>query len=523
MTQFFLQYLNKMKRSASPLFEPVLWEEHGFRILDELLLPERIKYIQVKDVSTALAAVKEMKTRAFGQVLTFLYSGALLAQQYNAGAASSLREQLALMTEQFCAVRPTFDFRGLGNFFAEWFSALPTDGNAGEWIAGQARGFAAQIIKARQERAKRTAAILPDPARVLTHCNISGELVAIAQYCNEQKKKFSVIATETRPYLQGSRLTAWELSQAGVSVSVIPDCAVAQVMARGDVNAVIVGSDRCARNGDIINKVGTYPIALIAKRHAVPFYALVQPPGSLVRGEDLEIEERPADELLHFHGRCLLTQGADRIAVRYPAFDVTPAALITNLIGFDGLFTPESFRRKFFDGSFAMVRREKAAPRHYVLVHGVPAEESYPMLAAALKGRKVHSILVPEMRPELWGARIVVRELMHRDLPTTLVSDNMMGTLFAQGQIERLFLFHRGVHERGPSGYGGALLAAQLARTHGVALELQPSKVRVDAPLDGDVATFLGERVVPAGVSIHPLETEIIPWELCGECKGSGS
>ena len=239
--------------------------------------------------------------------------------------------------------------------------------------------------------------------------------------------------------------------------------------------------------------------------------------------EDLEIEERPADELLHFHGRRLLTQGADRIAVRYPAFDITPAELITNLVGFDGLFTPESFRKKFFDGSFAMVRQEKAAPRNYVLVHGVPAEESYPLLAAALKDKKVHSILVPEMRPELWGARIVVRELMRRDLPTTLVSDNMMGTLFAQGQIEKLFLFHRGVHQRGPSGYGGALLAAQLARVHGVAIELQPSKATVDAPLDGDVATFLGERVVPAGVSIHALETEIIPWELCGECKGSGS
>jgi methylthioribose-1-phosphate isomerase len=99
----------------------------------------------------------------------------------------------------------------------------------------------------------------------LTHCNISGELVAVAAYCKEMGKEIFVIATETRPYLQGARLTAWELAQAGVSVSLIPDCAVAQVMAPGDVNAVIVGADRVAQNGDVINKVGTYPIARMAK------------------------------------------------------------------------------------------------------------------------------------------------------------------------------------------------------------------------------------------------------------------
>ncbi len=512
-----------MKPSPSPLFEPVLWDGDGFRILDELSLPGRTEYIQVKHVSTALAAVKEMRTRAFGQVLTFLYSAALLAQQYHDGAVSPLREQLALMTEQFCKVRPTFDFRGLGNFFAQWFAAMPASGNAGEWIAGQSRGLAAQILKARQERAKRTAAILPNPARVLTHCNISGELVAIAQFCSEQEKKISVIATETRPYLQGSRLTAWELSQAGVPVSVIPDCAVAQVMARGDVNAVVVGSDRCAQNGDIINKVGTYPIALVANRHAVPVYALVQPLGSLARGEDLVIEERPADELLCFHGRQLLAEGVGRIAVRYPAFDVTPAALLTNLIGFDGLFTPETFKKKFFKPSLAVAQRQKTEHQKYLLVHGVPAEASYPMLAAVAKVEKVHSILVPEMRPELWGARIVARELMRHGLPTTLISDNMMGTLFAQGQIAKLFLFHRGVFEQGPSGYCGALLATHLAKSHGVAIELQKSQVIGDPTMDHDVGTFLGEKVVPEGVAIHPIEAETIPWEMCQECKGNGS
>jgi methylthioribose-1-phosphate isomerase len=249
----------------------------------------------------------------------------------------------------------------------------------------------------------------------------------------------------------------------------------------------------------------------------------VQAPGALARGVDLAIEERPADELLYFHGRRLLVQGTDRIAVRYPAFDVTPAALITNLIGFDDLFTPESFSERFLDRSLAIARREKTEQQKYLLVHGVPAEESYPVLAAAVMVEKVHSILVPEMRPELWGARIVARELMRRDLRTTLISDNMIGTLFAQGQIAKLFLFHRGVNEQGPSGYCGALLAAQLARAHGVTIEVRESQAIADPAMDRDISTFLGEKVIPAGVSIHPLEKEIIPWQWCKEGNGSGS
>jgi methylthioribose-1-phosphate isomerase len=512
-----------MTPSASPLFEPVLWDESGFKILDETLLPEHVEYIAVSDLGGALSAVKEMKTRAFGQVLTFLYSGALLAERYRGEDATPLREQIALMTEQFCAARPTFDFKGLGGFFSPWFSARPPAVPVGDWIANQARGFAAEILKARTERAKRTAAILPNPARVLTHCNISGELVAIAQFCRHLNKAFSVIATETRPYLQGARLTAWELAQAEVSVSVIPDCAVAQVMALGAVNAVVVGSDRCAQNGDIINKVGTYPVALTARRYGIPFYVLVQPPGSLVRGEDLAIEERSADELLYFCGRSLLANGADRVAVRYPAFDVTPAALVTNLIGFDGFFTPESFRQKFLTGSPAPLSRGNQQEKKYLLVHGVPAENGYQLLAAAVLGKEVESILVPEMRPELWGARVIARELARRNVPVTLISDNMMGTLFAQDQIKKLLLFHTALTADGPSAYCGGLLAAQLARAHGITIDLQESCNSTPPMSDQDVATFLGAKVIPGGVSIYPLEKEIIPWELCRPCGNSVS
>ncbi|HEX6175640.1 MAG TPA: hypothetical protein VF089_16645, partial [Candidatus Binatia bacterium] len=284
----------------SPLFEPVLWEGDGFRILDEGSLPEQIRYISVSDVPQAIQAVREMKTRAFGQVLTFLYSGALLAQNYQKKETSPLRESIDQMSQEFCRARPTFDFHGLGQYFDEWFEKLPRNIRAGEWISRRACDFAAQIIRARDARAKRAAELLPDQARVLTHCNMSGELLAIALHCAAMGKDFAVIATETRPYLQGARLTAWELARGGVQVSLIPDCAVAQVMARGQVDAVIVGSDRAAQNGDIINKVGTYPLALMAKQYGVPFHVLVQDPRSLVQGSDVPIEERPGAELLSF-------------------------------------------------------------------------------------------------------------------------------------------------------------------------------------------------------------------------------
>jgi len=183
----------------SPLFEPVLWNGDGFKILDELLVPERIEYIQITQVAQALDAVRQMKTRAFGQVLTFLYSGALLAGAYRGNEAAPLRQEIVAMTEAFCSARPTFDFRGLGAFFDECFSKVNSAGALGESIACRAREFGHEIVRARQGRAKRTASILPQRAQILTHCNISGELVEIARHCRISGKEFSVIATENRP------------------------------------------------------------------------------------------------------------------------------------------------------------------------------------------------------------------------------------------------------------------------------------------------------------------------------------
>ncbi len=502
-----------MSIAQSPLFEPVLWQDGGFKILDEILLPDAVSYIEVSAVSQAIDAVRDMKTRAFGQVLTFLYSGALVAQNHVQDDVDALRCRVAEMTQQFCAARPTFDFAGLGDFFDERLQKLPAGVPAGATIAKQAREFGRQIIRGRLVRAQLAASILPNPTRLLTHCNVSGELVAVAQYCKAAGKEFSVIASETRPYLQGARLTAWELAQAGVPVSLIPDCAVAQVLADGDVDAIIVGADRVAQNGDIINKVGTYPLALMAKEYGVPFHALVQDPRSLATGADVAIEERPAKELLIFQGHPLVAGSGQGLNARYPSFDLTPATLVTQLIGFDALYTPETFRRKYQTQPAGQTTRSDPGGK-YVLVYGVPPKNQYAFLLSALKAEQAESVLVPEMRPQLWGAQVVARELLDRQIPVTLISDNAMGTLFAQGEIRKLCLFYDDLTEAGPKAICGSLLAARLARLHGVAVELFTGAVQPEATQDADVRTFLGRNICPPGVTARTVGAEVIPWSL---------
>jgi methylthioribose-1-phosphate isomerase len=502
-----------MTTKQSPLFQPVVWEDGRFKILDETLLPWKREYIEVGELPQALRAVKDMKTRAFGQVLTFFYAAALIARGPSGQSGAALKAGLSRLANDFIEARPTFDFKALGGYFEAWYDDLPGGKEAGSWFEGKIHEFLAGIAQARMQRARTAAELLPNPCRLLTHCNVSGELVAVAHCCRALGKELRVIATETRPYLQGSRLTAWELAEAGVEVEVIPDCAVAQIIAAGKVNAVLVGADRSARNGDIINKVGTYPIAVVAKEYGVPFYVLVQDPGKLQSGAEVEIEERPASELFQLQGRALLENALDG---RYPAFDVTPAALIARLIGFDGSHTPESFREKYQPEAPVTAGAKKAAP-NYLLIYGIPERSGYSFLGHALRGDDAEYILVPEMRPEMWGLNPVVKGLGAENVPLKFISDNMMGTFFAQGVVRRVYLFYSDFAEKGPVGIAGSLYAVLLARAHGVGVKLMAAGPASATPTDRDVATFMGEQVASDGVGIYPVEKEIVPWDFFKE------
>ncbi|MFZ5502864.1 MAG: S-methyl-5-thioribose-1-phosphate isomerase [Pseudomonadota bacterium] len=183
------------------------------------------------------------------------------------------------------------------------------------------------------------AALLPDGARVLTHCNAGalatagwGTALGVFRSAVGAGKKISVIADETRPFLQGARLTAWEMVQENIPVTLITDNMAGHMMARGEVDAVVVGTDRVAANGDVANKIGTYMVAVLARRHNIPFYVacpLSTIDMNIASGADITIEERSADEVKGFRDTHWAAEG---VRIRNPSFDVTPAELVTGLI-----------------------------------------------------------------------------------------------------------------------------------------------------------------------------------------------
>jgi methylthioribose-1-phosphate isomerase len=191
------------------------------------------------------------------------------------------------------------------------------------------------------------AELIADESGVLTHCNAGG--LATAEYgtalailftCQDQGKRLHVYVDETRPLLQGARLTAWELVQRGIPTTLICDNMAAQLMREGKVQAVVVGADRIAANGDVANKIGTYGLAVLARAHGIPFY-VAAPLSSfdlaLASGDPIPIEQRPAEEVTHLAGQRIAPQG---VAVYNPAFDVTPAHLITALVTERGIIRP---------------------------------------------------------------------------------------------------------------------------------------------------------------------------------------
>jgi methylthioribose-1-phosphate isomerase len=182
------------------------------------------------------------------------------------------------------------------------------------------------LRQARIRQAQEAAGLIRDGDVILTHCNVSGLMPLIAESCRRKNKRVGFFVTETRPYLQGSRLTAWELKRAGLDLTLITDSMAATVMAAGKINKVIVGADHLAQNGDIANKIGTYQLAVLARHFKIPFYVLCPPASEAKSGKDIKIEIRPDKELLEYRGVRLAPKG---VKGYYPAFDITPNNLIT--------------------------------------------------------------------------------------------------------------------------------------------------------------------------------------------------
>lgn len=293
----------------SPLLFPVTLVDKTIFVLDETALPFQEIQIPVNTLDDALSVLKEMKTRSLGQVFLFFYSCLLFSKEY----------PIEVLAQKFKAMRPTFDFSMLAHIVT---------GNMQKGISLE------QIVKhfiygfdfMRRVRAEKLAQLLIAPAHIVTICNVNGELIYLYEELKKLGKETTFYVCETRPYLQGTRLTFWELEKNNIPCRLMCDNQAAYLMQQGKVNAVVVGADRATTKGDIINKIGTYALARLAHYYTIPFYALTQYPRD-IDIESIPIEERPEEECFMF-----LKEDPGMVNAVYPAFDITRAEFITQCI-----------------------------------------------------------------------------------------------------------------------------------------------------------------------------------------------
>jgi len=295
--------------------EPIRWRGDRLELLDQRLLPDETVYVSCRTAAEVAQAIRDMVVRGAPAIGCAAAFGVALSK----GSPESY--------EALAKSRPTA---------VNLFWALARMKQAGH-LEREAKAIFDEDLAANRAMGKLGAELIPHGARVMTHCNTgalatAGYGTALGVIRSAKDKGVSVIACETRPYLQGARLTTWECIQEGIPCTLITDNTAGHLMSRGEVDVVVVGADRIAANGDVANKIGTYPLAVLARRHGIAFY-VAAPLSSfdmkIADGSKIPIEERPADEVTGYRGRRWAPEG---VAVRNPAFDVTPAELITGII-----------------------------------------------------------------------------------------------------------------------------------------------------------------------------------------------
>ncbi len=320
------------------------------RLLDQTLLPNQIEYRDCSTVEEVWEAIKTLRVRGAPAIGVAAAMGVVVGVQHHSDA-STFRERLRQVADYLRTSRPTAVnlFWAIDRVLRRIESQLPTTAPniLIRLLLEEALAIDAEDRATCRAIGQAGAALIGEGQGVLTHCNAGslatagdGTALAVMYAAASQGKKFTVYADETRPLLQGARLTAWELMQAGIDVTLICDNMAAQVMREGRVQLVIVGADRIAANGDTANKIGTYGVALLAKAHGIPFY--VAAPSStfdlsLRDGSTIPIEQRDPQEITHAFGKATAPVG---VRVYNPAFDVTPAELIAGIITEDGVISP---------------------------------------------------------------------------------------------------------------------------------------------------------------------------------------
>jgi len=326
----------------------VTWEDNSVVLIDQTKLPNKLVYVKCKDYREVADAIKKLVVRGAPAIgVTAAFGLALAAQQSKAKTLPELMTDLDSAFKVLRATRPTAVnlFWALERVMGKAKRAKTLQ-EAKKTVLDEALKMSEEDISANRQMGANGAKLFRDGDIVLTHCNAGslatvayGTALGVIRAARESGKRLSVIATETRPVMQGSRLTAFELQHDGIDVSLIPDTAVGHMMARGAIKRVIVGADRVLRTGHVFNKIGTYQVAILASRHKVPFY--VAAPLSTFdfesSPEDVVIEERSVDEVVRVGKKRVAPKG---VRVFNPAFDMTPPELITGIITERGVLTP---------------------------------------------------------------------------------------------------------------------------------------------------------------------------------------
>ena len=323
------------------------WLSDRIKILDQTKLPQEEVYLELANCQDIASAITELRIRGAPALgICCGYAIALGALEIDSVARAEFLDKLRGIIRTIAGTRPT-----ARNLFRT-IDRMQQVAEAGEDVEGIKEALMAEAKKIHVEEVEATrklsrfgAGLVKDGFTILTHCNAGtlatagyGTALGVIRWSKEeQDKKISVFATETRPLLQGARLTTWELKQADIPVTLITDSMAGYFMSKGEIDCVIVGADRIAANGDTANKIGTYTLAGLAKENGIPFYvaaptSTIDP--SLASGEEIPIEQRGAEEVTHIKGVRIAPEGID---VANPAFDVTPHRYITAIITEGGI------------------------------------------------------------------------------------------------------------------------------------------------------------------------------------------
>lgn len=321
------------------------WTPEGVRFLDQTKLPLEETYVLASTYEDVAEIIVTMVVRGAPAIgVSAAYGVALGALKTSARTTEEFAPEFEKICARLAGTRPTavnlfWAIDRMKALFAKLRAAGASLAQIQEKLLGEAHAMYEEDIAACKAMGAFGGELLPQEAGVLTHCNAGalatcgyGTALGVIRAAVEQGKRIHVYADETRPFLQGARLTAWELMADGIPTTVICDNMAASLMRAGRIQAVVVGADRIAANGDVANKIGTYNVAILAREHGIPFY--VAAPWSTIdlatpTGEAIPIEERPQREVTHHAGKQLTPNG---VGICNPAFDVTPAKYVTAII-----------------------------------------------------------------------------------------------------------------------------------------------------------------------------------------------